>query len=152
MVFFLGKEKPERQYVRTLTLGWRFTLPSRIRKARNWKDGTLLEAEVLDDSMILKGLGDGPGHGSGLEGGPKVSCYLGSGGKMVVPSGVRELVPWRIGERLAIKEEFHGVVVTPCCQKGRCRSCGELYGVSEVIDNLFLCSKCWNSYREKVRA
>ncbi len=151
MVFFLEKKKAERQYVRTLTLGWRFTLPSEIRKVRNWRKGTLLEAEVQGDSIVLSQPGDSRGTQKDSEDGPRVSCYLGAGGKMVVPSGAREIVSWEIGERLAIKDESHGVIVTPCCQKGRCRSCGDLYGVSEIIDNLFLCSKCFKSYKERIQ-
>lgn len=145
----MEKEKPERQYVRTLTTGWRFTLPSQIRKARGWDDGTVLRADVAGDSVILSEAGDRQGGMGSAEEIAGMLCYLGSGGKMVIPANVREMTSWNLGERLAIKDEPEGVVLTACCQRNRCRSCGRLHGVAEVIDNLFLCSECWRRYVQR---
>lgn len=131
----------ERQYVRTITTGWRFTLPAQIRKARGWNEGEVLTAELAGDSLVLSEADGEPGE---------LKCYLGSGGKIVIPAGIREALEWSLGERLAIKNEAHGVVLRACCRRDRCRSCGKLHNVSEVIDNLFLCAECWSRYVETV--
>jgi bifunctional DNA-binding transcriptional regulator/antitoxin component of YhaV-PrlF toxin-antitoxin module len=133
-----GSQK-ERQYVRTVTTGWRFTLPSQIREARGWDEGTVLRAQIAGESIILV---DAGGQSD------EMICYLGSGGKIVIPAEVREKTGWSLGERIAIRNGSQGVVLTPCCRRDRCRSCGNLYDVSEVIDNLFLCTQCWNRYVE----
>jgi len=134
----------ERQYVRTITTGWRFTLPAQIRKIRGWDEGTVLRAGVAGDSLVLHEAGD---QSAGM-----IICYLGSGGKVVIPVQIRETLQWSLGERLAIRNEPHGVVLTACCRKDRCRSCGKLRDVSEVIENLFLCSECWNRYAQTIMA
>jgi bifunctional DNA-binding transcriptional regulator/antitoxin component of YhaV-PrlF toxin-antitoxin module len=133
----------ERQYVRTITTGWRFTLPAQIRKIRGWDEGTVLRADVAGDSLVLNEAGD---QSAGM------ICYLGSGGKVVIPVQIRETLQWSLGERLAIRNEPHGVVLTACCRKDRCRPCGKGRDVSEVIENLFLCSECWNRYVQTIMA
>ncbi len=137
---------PEKRHVRTLTTGWRFTLPAQIRKERGWKAGTSLEAKIVNNSVILSESREKRNGINNHENTPPTSCYLGSGGKIVIPVEIRNAMPWVLGERLAIKDEPVGVVLTACCQKNRCRSCGALYGVQEVIENLFLCAKCRKQY------
>lgn len=137
-------EKPQKQYVRSLTTGWRFTLPSQIRKSRGWENGTVLQVDIDDDRISLSEASHEPGKE--VQDNNESVCYLGSGGKIVVPAAVRQKTGWRLGERLSITEQPDGVEVAACCQKNRCRSCGELHRVIEVIDNLFLCQKCWQQY------
>lgn len=135
--------EPERQYVRTVTTGWRLTLPSRIREARGWEEGQMLKAQIEGQSIVLC-------DAQGQEG--ETLCYVGSGGKIVIPAEVRQKVGWSLGERLAIRNGPQGVVLTPCCRRDRCRSCGSLHNVTEVIDNLFLCAACWSRFVEMTAA
>ena len=143
MEVLVDNQISERQYVRTITTGWRFTLPAQIRKIRGWDEGTVLRAGVAGDSLVLNEAGD---QSAGM------ICYLGSGGKVVIPVQIRETLQWSLGERLAIRNEPHGVVLTACCRKDRCRPCGKGRDVSEVIENLFLCSECWNRYVQTIMA
>lgn len=143
MEVLVDNQISERQYVRTITTGWRFTLPAQIRKIRGWDEGTVLRADVAGDSLVLNEAGD---QSAGM------ICYLGSGGKVVIPVQIRETLQWSLGERLAIRNEPHGVVLTACCRKDRCRPCGKGRDVSEVIENLFLCSECWNRYVQTIMA
>ena len=133
----------ERQYVRTVTTGGRFTLPSQIREARGWDEGTVLRARIAGERVILC---DSRAQAD------VIACYLGSGGMVVRPAELREKVGWSLGERVAIRNGPQGVVLTLCCRRDRCRSCGNLHSVTEVIDNLFLCSECWNRYVEMTAA
>lgn len=142
-------KEPQKQYVRSLTTGWRFTLPSQIRKSRGWKNGTVLQVDVDNNRIFLSEANYGKDKTTKPEEDSESICYLGSGGKIVVPAVVRDKVGWRLDERLSIREQPDGVEVAACCQKNRCRSCGELHKVVEVIDNLFLCHECWQRYLSK---
>lgn len=135
----LPQDSQPRQYVRSLVTGWRFTLPSTIRKSYGWHEGTLLLAEVQTPRLLLRLPGDHPGGSTGLYG----SCYVGSGGKVVVPSYLRSQLGWQIGERLSVSAGDGVVTVTPCCPRKACASCGSLMGVRQVIPGLFLCESCW---------
>ena len=133
----MQRDRTEKQHVRTLTSGWRFTLPAPLRRDLGWDSGTPLSVTAGLDRLVLLVPSD---NDSGL------LCHLGSGGKIVVPAGVRKETGWRIGERLSVKGLPNGVEISACCQKNRCRSCGSLVNVVEVIDNLYLCSGCWKQY------
>ena len=142
--------KPEKQYVRTVTSGWRVTLPAPIRKNKGWGRGTTLCAEASRNWLSLSV----PHNTSaGIDGICAETdcqiCYVGSGGKIVIPVEVREKTGWVIGERLSVKEQGLEVILSTCCQKHRCHSCGSVSDVTEVIDNLFLCKDCWNKYLQK---
>ncbi|QUL97830.1 MAG: AbrB/MazE/SpoVT family DNA-binding domain-containing protein [Candidatus Fermentithermobacillus carboniphilus] len=164
---------PERrQYVRTLTTGWRFTIPTPIRQRRGWNEGSVLRVMASGPKLIFsdwEGSSEvadatahpGTGYGEPVRNLAKLSgsspdvhrekqmeasCYVGSGGKVVVPRELRKATGWAIGERLSIKEDEEGVSVAPCCPKKRCRSCGSTVGVREVIPNLYLCVACLEKY------
>ncbi|MGI6627000.1 MAG: AbrB/MazE/SpoVT family DNA-binding domain-containing protein [Bacillota bacterium] len=143
----MERGKPEKHHVRTLTTGWRFTVPAQVRKTLGWDQGTPLRATATNDRLVLSRLEDVPLQASGDTGdNDAIICHLGSGGKIVVPVEVREKVGWQIGERLSVRNEPEGIVISACCQKNRCRSCGSLHNVTEVIKNLYLCSDCWSKY------
>jgi len=144
-----------RQYVRTLTSGWRFTLPAYIRKERVWEEGTLLDVSLEGSSLVIRdeghgGQNTGAGKDQGRDGkggdAHSISCYLGAGGKMVIPAEIRSATGWSVGERLSIRNDERGVIISPCCPRHRCRSCGSVVGVREVIPNLYLCTSCWDNY------
>ena len=137
-----------KQYVCTLTTGWRFTLPSSVRSPRGWGDGSVLTAIAKPPALYIVGKDEEPAGDSAetLGGGLSRDCYLGSGGKLVVPATLREVLNWTIGRKLAVTTEGKAVKVAPCCHPRQCRSCGEIAGVREVIPGLYLCSGCWAKY------
>ena len=144
--------KPEKQYVRTITSGWRITLPAPIRRSKGWGRGTMLLAEASRDWLSLSELRGTVTDGDCVKAkkGGHI-CYVGSGGKIVIQIEVRKDTGWAVGERLSIKEEGAEVILSACCQKHRCHSCGSSSNVTEVIDNLFLCKDCWNKYLSQRR-
>jgi bifunctional DNA-binding transcriptional regulator/antitoxin component of YhaV-PrlF toxin-antitoxin module len=133
-----------RQYVRTLTNGWRFTLPSIVRRLLGWKEGETLVAQVEAGGLILSR------PSSSHPDQEKTPIYLGKAGKVVLPTQTREVLGWDIGQRVAVTIHPDGVKVAPCCPKTKCRSCGSTHNVKEVIANLHLCQECWNKYVTKV--
>ncbi len=163
-----------KQHVCTLTTGWRFTLPSSVRRPRGWVSGDVLRATAVAPILYITGEGEPlPGEigeaGLSLPPDPEAvgdipmdvvpeitlpgdlaaasqDCYLGSGGKVVVPAGLRKLLGWTIGRRLAVTSAGNAVRVAPCCHTMQCRSCGSIESVTEVIPGLRLCSECWNKY------
>ncbi len=140
-----AESKENRLYVSVLTGGWRFTVPAEIRKVHGWGEGLNLFASVSDDNSLL--IGDvSPESGEG------VGCYLGSGGKMVVPRELRQTLSWKKGQRLAISSANGITCVTPCCPQKACRSCGSVKGVTEVIPGLYLCSECFRTYLARLKA
>ncbi len=144
----MERQKLDKQHVRTLTAGWRLTLPAELRKTLGWEQGTMLRVKVTGGQMALSKAEDAAqascisidSNSAGS------TCYIGSGGKIVIPSKVREATDWQVGERLSVRNQGQGIAISPCCQKHRCRSCGALNGVTEVIGNLFLCSDCSSRY------
>lgn len=142
----MENEKLDKQHVRTLTTGWRLTLPAQLRRALGWEQGTMLRVTVTGDQLALSKGADVPQGSPASNSNSGSTCYIGSGGKIVIPSEVRESTGWQVGERLSVRNQGQEIVISPCCQKHRCRSCGSLHGVTEVIDNLFLCSDCWSRY------
>lgn len=137
-------EKLDKQYVRTITSGWRVTLPAPIRKAKGWEAGTVVPARASRDWMLLYADTYEPNQNDHY-------LYLGAGGKIVIPREIRDETGWAIGERLSIKDEGDHVILSTCCERNRCRSCGTNRNVIEVIDNLFLCQDCWNRYLSQNR-
>ena len=133
-----------KQYVCTLTTGWRFTLPSSIRLPRGWGDGSVLTGTTQGPELYLAGKGETVADD--LVHGPSQDCYLGSGGKVVVPAGLRQVLNWSIGRKLAVTSAGGAVRVAPCCHPMQCRSCGEVNGVKEIIAGLYLCPDCWGKY------
>lgn len=125
----------------TLTAGWRITIPSKLRKARGWQEGSNLIASVVNSELLLTGADDYK-----LQEGLPVSCYLGSGGKLVIPLAARQNLKWEAGRKLAVTAFGKGLKVAECCDAIQCRSCGSTNGVKEVIPGLSLCSKCWSDY------
>lgn len=147
----ISTEAPK-HYVRALTSGWRFTLPAHIRKKHGFREGTLLKLYPSGSVLVIEGAdpaGDGKKH---PEEGPWATAYLGAGGKVVIPSEIREVLGWSIGERLSIADDERGAKVTTCCPRHRCRSCGRLTGVREIIPNLYLCEECLKTYSLKIKA
>jgi len=138
-------EKLDKQYVRTITSGWRVTLPAPIRKAKGWETGTVVPARASRDWMLL--YADTSYEPNQYD----HYLYLGAGGKIVIPREIRDETGWAIGERLSIKDEGDHVILSTCCERNRCRSCGTNRNVIEVIDNLFLCQDCWNRYLSQNR-
>jgi bifunctional DNA-binding transcriptional regulator/antitoxin component of YhaV-PrlF toxin-antitoxin module len=151
-----------RQYLTTLTNGWRFTLPTSVRKAHGWDAGTKLIATIRGASLVFStepepDEGHVSTHGNLARDfgdemlGPQ-ECYLGSGGKIVLPAQLRRRLGWVVGKRLVIVDEGDGVSVTLCCDAKRCESCGSISGVREIIHNVFLCSQCWGNYLREMHA
>lgn len=149
--------KEPRQHMSTLTNGWRFTLPTAIRRSRGWDSGTRLVGRPRGTSLILGTDGDSPLTASASDTNAQeagvhsdeispVECYLGSGGKIVLPLPLRESLGWVIGKRLVIVDEGEAVAITLCCDAKRCESCGSVSGVREIIPKLYLCSQCWQTY------
>ncbi len=138
-----------KQYVCTLTTGWRFTLPSSVRLPRGWGDGSVLKALAKPPELYVVGKGETPAES--LSGGPSQDCYLGAGGKVVVPASLREVLDWSIGRKLAVTSAGNAVRVAPCCHPKQCRSCGESAGVKEIIPGLHLCPDCWTKYVTDVK-
>lgn len=133
-----------KQYVCTLTTGWRFTLPSSIRTPRGWSDGSVLIGIAEGPELYL--IGKAEEVPDVLAGGTAQDCYLGSGGKVVVPAGLRPTLKWSVGRKLAVTAALGAIKVAPCCHARQCRSCGEVQGVEEIITGLFLCPDCWSQY------
>lgn len=136
----VGKQE-KRQYVSVLTGGWRFTLPMQVRRLHGWHEGLALAAFAAADSSMIVAK-PGQREAAGLQ----AECYLGSGGKIVVPGGLREALGWAVGQRFAISAEDGAVLVAPCCSQRNCRSCGTVEGTREVIPGLYLCGTCWREY------
>lgn len=141
-----------RQHLTTLTNGWRFTLPTSVRKAHGWDAGTKLLASIRGASLVFSTETQPDGPHTSTDGnlardfddemlGP-FECYLGSGGKIVLPVPLRRRLGWVVGKRLVIVDEGDVVSVTLCCDAKRCESCGSVSGVREIIHNVFLCSQC----------
>ncbi|HHY76685.1 MAG TPA: AbrB/MazE/SpoVT family DNA-binding domain-containing protein [Firmicutes bacterium] len=150
-----------RQYLTTLTNGWRFTLPTTVRKAHGWEAGTRLIATLRGASLLLTAelkQNERPVSTDGnlardFDGDEStVECYLGSGGKIVLPVSLRKRLGWAVGKRLVIVDEGDAVAVTLCCDAKRCESCSSISGVREIIHNVYLCSQCWNNYLREMHA
>lgn len=142
----------------TLTSGWRFTLPAAYREAKGWQEGTRLLAvavgQVLELREMPKGAGAGGAKTAPTGGGLPVlaaDCYLGAGGKIIVPAVLRESLSWVPGKRLAVVEDGDALTVSPCCGLTRCRSCRSTVDVLEIIPNVHLCADCWGKYAMSVR-
>lgn len=133
-----------RQYLSTLTNGWRFTLPTPIRQAKDWVEGLRLWARIKGLSLVLT-----PADNEDSE--SDTECYLGAGGKVVLPAALRRRLGWKIGGRLVIVDTDEGVSITLCCDFKKCRSCFSVSGVREVIPNLYLCSECWGKYLQSAK-
>lgn len=164
-----------RQHMSTLTNGWRFTLPTTVRKAHGWGTGARLIARQRGVSLVFsadippllgaradetgnlneagsatmrtrgnlaENIGDGEFQ--------PVECYLGSGGKIVLPVPLRKRLGWVIGKRLVIVDEADVVSVTLCCDAKKCESCAGVSGVREIIPNIYLCSQCWRKYLQSM--
>jgi bifunctional DNA-binding transcriptional regulator/antitoxin component of YhaV-PrlF toxin-antitoxin module len=151
-----------RQHLTTLTNGWRFTLPTSVRKAHGWDAGTKLLASIRGASLVFSTETQPDGPHTSTDGnlardfddemlGP-FECYLGSGGKIVLPVPLRRRLGWVVGKRLVIVDEGDVVSVTLCCDAKRCESCGSVSGVREIIHNVFLCSQCWGKYLREMHA
>jgi bifunctional DNA-binding transcriptional regulator/antitoxin component of YhaV-PrlF toxin-antitoxin module len=155
-----------RQHMSRLTNGWRFTLPTPIRRSRGWDTGTQLVARVRGASLILSSEGDPdePDVSSEavlrgnlakeLDAG-EISpsrCYLGAGGKIVLPADLRQYLGWVIGKQVVIVDEGDAVALTLCCDVKRCESCGGVSGVRQIIPNVYLCSQCWQKYLVQMNA
>ena len=136
----------QKQYVGTLTGGWRITIPSKLRKAHGWEEGSNLIATVSGTDLLLVSPDDYK-----LSDGLPVSCYLGAGGKLVIPSALRQTLKWEAGRKLAVTAVSKGLKVAECCDIIQCRSCGSTDMVKEVIPGLSLCAKCWSDYVAAVR-
>jgi bifunctional DNA-binding transcriptional regulator/antitoxin component of YhaV-PrlF toxin-antitoxin module len=129
-----------KQYVCTLTVGWRITIPSMLRRAQGWHQGSTLVARAERQDLFLRAAqGDIPGNN-------EVPCYLGSGGKVVIPTSLRSVLGWPVGGKLAVSATDALLKVSPCCHERRCRSCGATKNVGEIIQGLYLCSHCWRDY------
>lgn len=155
-----------REFMSTLTGGWRFTLPARLRESTGWVEGTRLLATVAGQILVLTGP---PAESSGSEEAthasdarpdpsgsdaprdPSAECYLGAGGKIIVPATLRKALGWEPGKRLVVAEDNGGLLVSPCCSLKRCRSCGSTANVREIIPNVYLCADCWGKYAVGVR-
>lgn len=143
-----------KQFVRTVTGGWRFTLPVGMRKALGWREGEVLAIRLQDSGLEIFATAEaaqssGPRSESGLKD-YWLPVYLGSGGKIVVPVEMREKLGWEIGQRLAVRMENQVVSASPCCPRIKCRSCGKEKKVKEVIQNLYLCEDCWANYVTRI--
>jgi bifunctional DNA-binding transcriptional regulator/antitoxin component of YhaV-PrlF toxin-antitoxin module len=133
-----------KQYVCTLTTGWRFTLPSSLRTPRGWSDGLVLTGVAQGSELYL--IEKGEEVPDILADATAQDCYLGSGGKLVVPASLRSALKWSIGRKLAVTSALGAIKVAPCCHARQCRSCGEVQGVKEIISGLYLCPDCWSKY------
>ena len=60
VVWFVENEKLDKQHVRTLTTGWRLTLPAQLRRALGWEQGTMLRVTVTGDQLALSKGADVP--------------------------------------------------------------------------------------------
>ena len=149
----------------TLTGGWRFTLPARLRESTGWVEGTRLLARAAGQVLLLTGpaepsssedashalAGGLDPSGSGAPRDPSAECYLGAGGKIIVPAALRKALNWEPGKRLVVTEDSGGLSISPCCSLKRCRSCGSTANVREIIPNVYLCADCWGKYAMGVR-
>ncbi len=129
-----------KQYVCTLTAGWRITIPSVPRRSRGWREGSTLAARVADNELFLR-VSEGD-----VQGDNEAPCYLGSGGKVVIPAPLRSLLGWNVGRKLAVSAAGSALRISPCCHERQCRSCGSPKNVKEIIQGLYLCSHCWSDY------
>lgn len=144
-----------REFMSTLAAGWRFTLPARLREAKGWDEGSYLAATASDGMLVIsEDAGPGLDSGSGLDSGPgsRIPVRLGSGGKVIVPVALRPALQWEVGKRLVVVDDDGDLSIAPCCGVKRCRSCGSIAGVREVIPNLYLCADCWEKYSRAVRS
>ncbi|MGI6667488.1 MAG: hypothetical protein ACOX5Q_08610 [Bacillota bacterium] len=158
----LQATKTPRQHMSTLTNGWRFTLPTAIRKAHGWGAGTKLTAMIRGASLVFStnpqvedshtSTNGNLAREFGDEMFTPVECYLGSGGKIVLPGPIRRHLGWVVGKRLVIVDEGDAVAATLCCDAKRCESCRSISGVREVIQNVFLCSQCWGQYLREMNS
>jgi len=157
-----------RSFISTLTSGWRFTLPIVLREARGWVEGTHLIATAKGQVMILTELdGDNGSENPALPSSSQTDasselaftavspdiqaeCYLGAGGKIIVPASLRKTLRWIPGKRLTVSYE-DAITVRPCCAEIRCRACGSTDNVREVLPNVFVCNDCWGKYMTGVR-
>jgi bifunctional DNA-binding transcriptional regulator/antitoxin component of YhaV-PrlF toxin-antitoxin module len=139
-----------RRLMSTLTTGWRFTLPAELREVKGWDEGTHLMATAMGQIMEIRTIPpDGiPGQTSSD---PMVECYLGAGGKIIVPAAIRPTLRWIPGKRIAVTEDGDALTITPCCGLTRCRSCGSTVNVREVIPHVHLCEECWSKFAAGVR-
>ena len=144
-------------FMSTLTSGWRFTLPAAFREAKKWEEGTRLLATAAGQILELR---DANGtvdaspstEGSGMStANHTVECYLGAGGKIIVPAVLRGTLKWVPGKRLRVTEEGDFLTVSPCCGLTRCRSCGSTVDVREILPNVHLCADCWGKYAMGIR-
>ncbi len=150
----LAMEMPvSREFMSTLTGGWRFTLPTRLRESRAWAEGTHLLATAAGQILVLTEprRAMSPSADSPDPPDPSAECYLGSGGKIIVPAPLRRTLKWEPGKRLVVVEDNEGLSVSPCCSLKRCRSCGSTANVREIIPNVYLCDDCWGKYAVGVR-
>lgn len=146
-----------RTVMSTLTSGWRFTLPATFREAKGWEDGTRLLATAAGQILELRDVNGAQGsrpsiEGSGMiPGNHTVECYLGAGGKIIVPAVLRDTLKWAPGKRLRVTEEGDFLTVSPCCGLTRCRACGSTIDVREILPNVHLCADCWGKYAMGIR-
>jgi len=144
----------------TLTSGWRFTLPAVFREAKGWEEGTRLLAAAVGQVLELRDMPKGAGAIGDSDGGAPTGggspvlaadCYLGAGGKIIVPAALRESLSWVPGKRLAVVEDGDALSVSPCCGLARCQSCRSTVDVLAIIPNVHLCADCWGKYAMSVR-
>ncbi|MGE5579733.1 MAG: hypothetical protein ACM3WU_06775 [Bacillota bacterium] len=149
-----------RRIMSTLTSGWRFTLPAVFREEKGWEEGTRLLASAVGQVLELRDMPKGESTDRAAKGSATTSggsavlaadCYLGAGGKIIVPAALRDTLSWIPGKRLAVVENGDALTVSPCCGLTRCRSCGSTVDVREVLPNVHLCADCWGKYAMGVR-
>ena len=129
--FNVDIEKLEKQYVRTIRRMAGYPSCAHKEGQRDGRAGTVVPARASRDWMLLYADTYEPNQYDHY-------LYLGAGGKIVIPREIRDETGWAIGERLSIKDEGDHVILSTCCERNRCRSCGTNRNVIEVIDNLFL--------------
>lgn len=149
---------PARHHMSTLGGDWRFTLPASLRQTHGWREGMRLCATASGQFMMLTEAGGsgrrrsaGDCAGRVPDGDPSAECRVGAGGKLVVPASLRKPLRWEPGKRLVAQDKDGAVSISPCCSIRRCRSCGSVEGVREIIPNLYLCKECWGRYSRAVR-
>lgn len=149
-----------RRIMSTLTSGWRFTLPATFRESKGWEEGTRLLATAVGQVLELRDMPKAQSEDQTAAGSSTTAevpavvvadCYLGAGGKIIVPAVLRETLGWVPGRRLAVVEEGDALTVSPCCGLARCRSCRSTVDVIEVLPNVHLCASCWGKYAMGVR-
>lgn len=134
----------------TLTGGWRFTLPAAFRGSKGWNEGTRLRATAAGQILELRdaqaNVDDAPQSDD-----PVAECYLGAGGKIIVPAALRRVLRWVPGKRLIVTDDGVGLSISPRCALTRCRSCGSTIDVREILPKVHLCAGCWGEYAMGVR-